>query len=189
MLHVSLTVNTFLRCFSYSVDIWKNFGFLDTDENSALDYAEFSSYIGDIESAQYIFQRVDTDSNEFLTRQEILNAVRVLEQLISESTEAPPDSTDSDSASPSDTTNTSAATNAGTVTTNSSNGDPAVPVEPTLSYNTIDAETFSADSSNSDSDDNDGDEGATKQAQKALSMLSGMLKMAVIAVLASTTIT
>ena len=189
MLHVSLTVNTFLRCFSYSVDIWKNFGFLDTDENSALDYAEFSSYIGDIESAQYIFQRVDTDSDEFLTRQEILNAVRVLEQLISESTEAPPDSIDSDSASPSDTTNTSAATNAGTVTTNSSNGDPTVPVEPTLSYNTIDAETFSADSSNSDSDDNDDDEGATKQAQKALSMLSGMLKMAVIAVLASTTIT
>ena len=129
------------------------------------------------------------DSDEFLTRQEILNAVSVLEQLISESTEVPPDSTDSDSASPSDNTNTSAATNAGTVTTNSSSGDPAVALEPTLSYNTIDAETFSADSSNSDNDDNDVDEGATNQAQKALAMLSGMLKMAVIAVLASTTIT
>ena len=65
------------------------FNQLDADKDSALDFQEFSVFAGDVESARNIFQAMDFDHDNFITEEEILRAIQMLQQPTTEATNPP----------------------------------------------------------------------------------------------------
>lgn len=75
----------------YLAALLMKFGDLDVNGDSALDYEEFSSYAGTTDSTHYIFNAMDFNQDEYITRQEIMSAVQMLQRPTTEGTEAIPD--------------------------------------------------------------------------------------------------
>jgi Ca2+-binding EF-hand superfamily protein len=72
-------------------DLLMQFTFLDTNGDSALDYMEFDAYTEDSEGTEHVFKALDVDGNDVITRDEISNAIHVLQKQTTEATEDIPD--------------------------------------------------------------------------------------------------
>lgn len=66
-----------------------SFNQLDVNKNYALDFQEFSVFAGDTESAHNIFKAMDFDHDNYITEEEILKAVQMLQQPTTEATNPP----------------------------------------------------------------------------------------------------
>ena len=69
-----------------SLVLLEHFDSLDSDDNDALDYLEFTVYSGDTPSAQAIFRLMDSDTDQSISYQEILNTIQMMEVQTTEGT-------------------------------------------------------------------------------------------------------